>query len=279
MMGAQTRHGTAEAAPCSSWRAAPAATSFPRLPWPRCCATAAIAVVWLGVPGSMESRLVPANGFPIEWVRVGGVRGKGWKTWLLAPVTRGLRGGRMRCGCCAAFDRSAVLGAGGYVSGPGGIAAWLLRIPLLIHEQNAVAGMTNRCSRALQPRCWRRFRAASRRRPGLAPAPSAIRCAPISRRCRLPMCASRIGAAARAPADIRRQPGRAASELRGAAGAGQLERARVARRSAIRPASAASRRRARPTGKRRWRPRCCPSSTTWPKPMHGPTSPCAAPAP
>jgi UDP-N-acetylglucosamine--N-acetylmuramyl-(pentapeptide) pyrophosphoryl-undecaprenol N-acetylglucosamine transferase len=102
-----------------------------------------VPVVWLGVPGSMESRLVPANGFPIEWVRVRGIRGKGLKAWLAAPfrvaaavleAARILRKLRPR----------AVLGAGGYVSGPGGIAAWLLHIPLLIHEQNAVAGLTNR---------------------------------------------------------------------------------------------------------------------------------------
>jgi UDP-N-acetylglucosamine--N-acetylmuramyl-(pentapeptide) pyrophosphoryl-undecaprenol N-acetylglucosamine transferase len=102
-----------------------------------------VGVVWLGVPASMESRVVPANGFPIEWVRVKGLRGKGLAAWVLAPLrlivavlqaTRVLRRVRPR----------AVLGAGGYVSGPGGIAAWLLRIPLLIHEQNAVAGLTNR---------------------------------------------------------------------------------------------------------------------------------------
>jgi UDP-N-acetylglucosamine--N-acetylmuramyl-(pentapeptide) pyrophosphoryl-undecaprenol N-acetylglucosamine transferase len=116
---------------------------FPALAVARVLRERGISVVWLGVPGSMESRLVPANGFPIEWVRVGGVRGKSLKTRLLAPVTvvraviqawRVLRRVRPR----------AVLGLGGYVSGPGGIAAWLLRIPLLIHEQNAIAGMTNR---------------------------------------------------------------------------------------------------------------------------------------
>jgi UDP-N-acetylglucosamine--N-acetylmuramyl-(pentapeptide) pyrophosphoryl-undecaprenol N-acetylglucosamine transferase len=116
---------------------------FPALAVARVLRDRGIPVVWLGVPGSMESRLVPANGFPIEWVRVGGVRGKSLRTRLLAPVTvvraviqawRVLRRVRPR----------AVLGLGGYVSGPGGIAAWLLRIPLLIHEQNAVAGMTNR---------------------------------------------------------------------------------------------------------------------------------------
>ncbi len=102
-----------------------------------------VAVVWLGVPGSMESRLVPANGFPIEWVRVAGIRGKGVKAWLLAPlhITQAVA---QAVGVLRRVQPRSVLGAGGYVSGPGGIAAWLLRIPLLIHEQNAVAGLTNR---------------------------------------------------------------------------------------------------------------------------------------
>jgi UDP-N-acetylglucosamine--N-acetylmuramyl-(pentapeptide) pyrophosphoryl-undecaprenol N-acetylglucosamine transferase len=102
-----------------------------------------VAVVWLGVPGSMESRLVPANGFPIEWVRVAGIRGKGLKAWLLAPVSI-VRAVAQAMGVLRRVQPRSVLGAGGYVSGPGGIAAWLLRVPLLIHEQNAVAGMTNR---------------------------------------------------------------------------------------------------------------------------------------
>ncbi len=116
---------------------------FPALAVAKVLRDRGVAVVWLGVPGSMESRLVPAQGFPIEWVRVAGIRGKGLLTWLLAPLRianavaqamRVLRRVRPR----------SVLGAGGYVSGPGGIAAWLLRIPLLIHEQNAIAGLTNR---------------------------------------------------------------------------------------------------------------------------------------
>src|SRR6202790_5758344 len=109
---------------------------FPALAVAEVLRARGVGVVWLVVPGSMESRLVPAHGFPIEWVRVAGIRGKGLAAWLLAPVRiikavaqsiRVLRRARPR----------SVLGAGGYVSGPGGIAAWLLRVPLLIHEQNA----------------------------------------------------------------------------------------------------------------------------------------------
>ena len=116
---------------------------FPALAVAKVLRDRGVEVVWLGVPGSMESRLVPANGFPIEWVRVGGIRGKGLKTWLLAPV-RILAAVAEALGVLRRVRPCAVLGFGGYVSGPGGIAARLLRIPLLIHEQNAIAGMTNR---------------------------------------------------------------------------------------------------------------------------------------
>jgi UDP-N-acetylglucosamine--N-acetylmuramyl-(pentapeptide) pyrophosphoryl-undecaprenol N-acetylglucosamine transferase len=102
-----------------------------------------VPVVWLGVPGSMEARLVPANGFPIEWIRVRGIRGKGILAWVMAPFR--IAGAVLQAMAVLRRVRPrAVLGAGGYVSGPGGIAAWLLRIPLLIHEQNAIPGLTNR---------------------------------------------------------------------------------------------------------------------------------------
>jgi UDP-N-acetylglucosamine--N-acetylmuramyl-(pentapeptide) pyrophosphoryl-undecaprenol N-acetylglucosamine transferase len=83
---------------------------------------------------------------------------------------------------------------GGFVTGPGGVAAWLSARPLLIHEQNAVAGLTNRCSRAREPACWRRFRAASA--GARARAYRQSRCAARSPRCRRPNSAS-PGAAAR----------------------------------------------------------------------------------
>jgi UDP-N-acetylglucosamine--N-acetylmuramyl-(pentapeptide) pyrophosphoryl-undecaprenol N-acetylglucosamine transferase len=116
---------------------------FPALAVAKVLRDRGVSVVWLGVPGSMESRLVPANGFPIEWVRVAGVRGKGLKTWLLAPL-RIIKAVAQAMGVLRRVQPRSVLGLGGYVSGPGGIAAWLLRVPLLIHEQNAIAGMTNR---------------------------------------------------------------------------------------------------------------------------------------
>ena len=116
---------------------------FPALAVAKLLRDRGVGVVWLGVPASMEARLVPANGFPIEWVRVKGIRGKGVTAWLLAP----LRIANAVVQAAAVLRRvrpRAVLGAGGYVSGPGGIAAWLMRIPLLIHEQNAIPGLTNR---------------------------------------------------------------------------------------------------------------------------------------
>jgi UDP-N-acetylglucosamine--N-acetylmuramyl-(pentapeptide) pyrophosphoryl-undecaprenol N-acetylglucosamine transferase len=116
---------------------------FPALAVAKVLRARGVAVVWLGVPGSMESRLVPAQGIPIEWVNVRGIRGKGALTWALAPL-RIANAVAQAIGVLRRVKPRSVLGAGGYVSGPGGIAAWLMRIPLLIHEQNAIAGMTNR---------------------------------------------------------------------------------------------------------------------------------------
>ncbi len=100
-------------------------------------------VVWLGTQHGLEARLVPAAGIAIEWVSVHGLRGKGPMTLIAAPfrlcyaLLQSLR-------IVARHKPAAVLGMGGFVSGPGGLAAWLLRRPLIIHEQNAVAGLTNR---------------------------------------------------------------------------------------------------------------------------------------
>jgi UDP-N-acetylglucosamine--N-acetylmuramyl-(pentapeptide) pyrophosphoryl-undecaprenol N-acetylglucosamine transferase len=102
-----------------------------------------VQVIWVGTRRGLEAELVPSAGIPIEWLSVGGLRGKGALTWVLAPLKLALALGQA-LRIVARCRPSAVLGMGGFVAGPGGVAAWMLRRPLLIHEQNAVAGLTNR---------------------------------------------------------------------------------------------------------------------------------------
>jgi len=100
-------------------------------------------VIWLGTRRGIEARLVPAAGIRIEWIEIEGLRGRGIGRWLTAP----LRLARAVAQALAVLRRTrpgVVLGCGGFASGPGGLAAWLTRTPLVIHEQNAIAGMTNR---------------------------------------------------------------------------------------------------------------------------------------
>lgn len=102
-----------------------------------------VPVVWLGTKVGIESRLVPQAGYPIEWMSVTGLRGKNTITLLLAPL-------RLTMACWQAFmvilkrKPCAVLGMGGFASGPGGLVAWLMRKPLVVHEQNAIPGLTNK---------------------------------------------------------------------------------------------------------------------------------------
>ncbi len=100
-------------------------------------------VFWLGVPGSFEARLVPQHGFPMEWVQVRGLRGNGVARWVAAPLQ--LLRALFQAGMAVRRVRpQLVLGMGGFVTGPGGVVAKLFGIPLVIHEQNAVPGFTNR---------------------------------------------------------------------------------------------------------------------------------------
>ena len=100
-------------------------------------------VTWLGSRGGMEQTMVPRAGFEGDWISIAGVRGKGLRTKIAAPFRL----------CVSVFQAllilrkrqpAVVLGMGGFASGLGGIAAWLLRRPVIIHEQNAIAGTTNR---------------------------------------------------------------------------------------------------------------------------------------
>ena len=100
-------------------------------------------VVWLGTQRGLEARVVPAAGIDIEWISVKGLRRKGVVALLIAPFQ--LAWALLQSlGVILRRRPSAVLGMGGFVSGPGGFAAWLTRRPLVIHEQNAAAGLTNR---------------------------------------------------------------------------------------------------------------------------------------
>ena len=100
-------------------------------------------VVWLGSVGGMEERVVEASGIEFRGISVKGVRGKGLVTQVLAPF-RVFYAVLQAIGIILQVKPDAVLGMGGFASGPGGLAARLLGKPLLIHEQNAVAGLTNR---------------------------------------------------------------------------------------------------------------------------------------
>ncbi len=100
-------------------------------------------VEWLGTQAGLEARVVPPTGIPVHWIRVKGLRGKGRLRQLLAPFM--LLWALLQAASVMLRVRpAAVLGMGGFTTGPGGVMAWLLRRPLLIHEQNSVAGLTNR---------------------------------------------------------------------------------------------------------------------------------------
>ena len=116
---------------------------YPALAVARALQAEARDVVWLGTHRGLESRIVPAAGIEIEWISIKGLRRKGALALLIAPIQIGWA---LAQSLAVILRRrpAAVLGMGGFVSGPGGVAAWLMRRPLVIHEQNAAAGMTNR---------------------------------------------------------------------------------------------------------------------------------------
>ena len=113
-------------------------------------------VVWLGTHAGLEASIVPKAGIEIEWINVTGLRGKGWSSWLMAPL-------RLTSAVWAATKvmkqrkPKAVLGMGGFVSGPGAVASWIMGVPLVIHEQNAIAGVTNKLSARLARRVLEAF--------------------------------------------------------------------------------------------------------------------------
>lgn len=116
---------------------------FPALAVAEVLRTRGHELVWLGTRAGLETRVAASAGIAMEWISVGGVRGKGLLTLFKAPFI--LLRAVLQAG--AVFRRNkpqVALGMGGYASGPGGLAARLLGCPLVLHEQNAVPGMTNR---------------------------------------------------------------------------------------------------------------------------------------
>jgi UDP-N-acetylglucosamine--N-acetylmuramyl-(pentapeptide) pyrophosphoryl-undecaprenol N-acetylglucosamine transferase len=113
-------------------------------------------VHWLGAPGSMESRLVPPRGFALETIDFGGVRGKGLLTVALLPL-RLLRAFWQSLQVVRRVKPDVVVGLGGYISFPGGMMGVLAGKPLVLHEQNSVAGLANKVLAGVADRVFTAF--------------------------------------------------------------------------------------------------------------------------
>ena len=113
-------------------------------------------VHWLGAPGSMEEKLVPPRGFAFEPVQFGGVRGKGPVTLALLPLKL-LRAFWQSIQVVRRVKPQVVVGLGGYITFPGGMMSVLLGRPLVLHEQNSVAGMANKVLAGVADRVFTAF--------------------------------------------------------------------------------------------------------------------------
>jgi UDP-N-acetylglucosamine--N-acetylmuramyl-(pentapeptide) pyrophosphoryl-undecaprenol N-acetylglucosamine transferase len=116
---------------------------FPALAVARRLADAGYRIVWVGNRGGMEAGLVPKHGFEMAWVSFSGLRGKGWIAKLLLPAKL-LIAFAQSIAILWRLKPRAVAGFGGYISFPAGMMAVLLGMPLLLHEQNAIAGLSNK---------------------------------------------------------------------------------------------------------------------------------------
>lgn len=119
-------------------------------------------VHWLGAPQSMEARLVPAQGFALETISFAGVRGKGALALALLPM-RLLRAFWQAWAVVRRVQPDVVVGLGGYISFPGGMMAVLAGKPLVLHEQNSVAGLANRVLAGIADRVFTAFPGALRK--------------------------------------------------------------------------------------------------------------------
>ena len=113
-------------------------------------------VHWLGAPNSMESRLVPPKGFLLETVDFSGVRGKGVRTLVTLPF-RMLRALAQSLGVMRRVKPHVLVGLGGYITMPGGLMGALMGKPLVLHEQNSIAGMANKALAVVARRVFTAF--------------------------------------------------------------------------------------------------------------------------
>ncbi len=141
---------------------------FPALAVAEALRAKGIRIHWLGTRAGIEAELVPARQFEITYLDVRGVRGQGMARLLLAPF-KIIRAVLVAMRTLRAVQADCVIGLGGYVTGPGGVAARLLGKPLLIHEQNAIAGFTNRQLARIATQVLEAF-------PGAFPAAGNVRC-------------------------------------------------------------------------------------------------------
>lgn len=141
---------------------------FPALAVAEALCAKGIRIHWLGTRAGIEAELVPARHFDITYLDVSGVRGQGIARLLLAPF-KIIRAVLAAMRTLRAVQADCVIGLGGYVTGPGGVAARLLGKPLLIHEQNAIAGFTNRQLARIATQVLEAF-------PGAFPAADNVRC-------------------------------------------------------------------------------------------------------
>jgi UDP-N-acetylglucosamine--N-acetylmuramyl-(pentapeptide) pyrophosphoryl-undecaprenol N-acetylglucosamine transferase len=113
-------------------------------------------VHWLGGAGAMESQLVPPRGFPFETIAFSGVRGKGVKTLVFLPL-RLLKAFWQSIQVVRRVKPDVVIGLGGYITFPAGMMSVLLGKPLVLHEQNSIAGMANRILASVADRVFTAF--------------------------------------------------------------------------------------------------------------------------
>ncbi|HSG61116.1 MAG TPA: undecaprenyldiphospho-muramoylpentapeptide beta-N-acetylglucosaminyltransferase [Pseudomonadales bacterium] len=132
---------------------------FPALSTAEILRAAGFQIHWLGTARGIEAKLVPAAGIDISYLSIRGVRGKGVVGWLTAPF-KVMRAVHESIAVLKSLNPVCVLGMGGFAAAPGGMAARWLNIPLVIHEQNAIAGSTNRLLSLMATRVLQAFEGA-----------------------------------------------------------------------------------------------------------------------